>query len=101
MDAEQRPCCRNLLKQAGAMAGLTLNEAKIYPGATDAEAFSRYGMRACGLCGVDHDLKTYYHTREDNADNINPACLEKSLEICRYAMQLYDKSSGIDDYNAR
>lgn len=68
---------------------------QIYPGAIDAEGFSMYGLTAAGFCGVNHDAKRYYHTRQDTADNINPECISLSLDICREAARLYDEKGGI------
>ena len=68
----------------------------IYPGAVDAEGFSRYGIEAAGFCGVNHDPKICHHTRLDTADNINPQCINLSLDICLEAAELYDKNGGIE-----
>ena len=79
-----------LLQAAGKNCGIELQAAGIYPGATDAEAFSREGLLACGFCGVDHTPQTYYHTRHDTYDNIDEGCLSLSLDICLEAARLYD-----------
>ena len=81
-----------LLVKAGKKCGLTLTQAKLYPGATDAESFSRYGHLACGLCGVDHNPQFYYHTRKDTWDNVDADCLRNSLKICMEAVYLFDKN---------
>ncbi len=47
-------------------------------GATDAAAFAQAGMRATGITGLDHNLKSYYHTRKDTYTNMN----EKGLGEC-------------------
>lgn len=88
----------DLMYEAGKKAGIELPRAKLYPGAVDAEGFSMYGIRACGFCGVNHDPKTYYHTREDSWDNISPECIALSLDVCREAMYLYDEKGGIAPY---
>ena len=84
-----------LLQQAGRRRGIHLPIAGWYPGATDAEAFSREGIASCGLCGIDHVPKTYYHTRHDNADNIDENCIRTSLEICLETARLYDRLGEI------
>lgn len=81
----------DLIREAGRNCGLELSDADIYPGATDAEAFSRNGLLACGLGGVDHLPQTYYHTRYDNPDNINEDCMQISLDICLEAARIYDE----------
>jgi hypothetical protein len=88
----------NLLQQAGKACGYTIPVAKPYPGATDAEAFSRFGLKSCGFCGLDHNIQPYYHTRCDTWTNISPECLEVTFNICREAIKQYDKSNGIDDF---
>ncbi|MCL2153621.1 MAG: M20/M25/M40 family metallo-hydrolase [Oscillospiraceae bacterium] len=81
----------NLLRAAGKNCGIAMKDAGIYPGATDAEAFSREGLLSCGMCGVDHMPQTYYHTRFDTPDNICEECLDLSLDICMEAARLYDE----------
>ncbi len=81
----------SLIKSAGNTMGIKLKDAGFFTGATDAEAFSRYGLKACALCGVDHSPKPYYHTRHDTHESIDEQCLEVSLEICIKAAQIYDE----------
>ncbi|MGI6773391.1 MAG: M20/M25/M40 family metallo-hydrolase [Acutalibacteraceae bacterium] len=80
-----------LLKKAGKNVGIDLPYADIYPGSTDAAGFTRTGIRSCGLGGVDHNPQTYYHTRFDSYDNIGLDCIEKTLEICVEAANIFDK----------
>lgn len=87
-----------LLYEAGVNCGIEMKETDIYPGAVDAEGFSRYGIESVGFCGVNHDPKTYYHTRLDTADNISEECINLSLDICLEAAELYDRSEGIDSF---
>ena len=82
-----------LLREAGHNCGIDLKNADTYPGATDAEAFSREGMLACGLGGVDHTPRTYYHTRYDTADNLNEECIDLAMSICLETAHLYDERS--------
>ncbi len=81
----------SLVSKAAAEYGFLLKTAEPYPGACDADAFARAGFLACGLCAVDHDPKPYYHTREDNSDNIDPDCIELCARICLRAAELYDQ----------
>lgn len=80
----------SLLMRAGEACGHPVSVANSFLGATDAEAFSRYGLQACGFCGVNHDPKPYYHTRLDTADNIDMDCVALSLDICLEALQMFD-----------
>ena len=88
----------DLLHEAGMNCGVDIPRSEIYPGAVDADGFTKYGIRACGFTGVSHDPQTYYHTREDSWDNISPECIELSLDICREAARLYDENGGIKKY---
>ena len=87
-----------LVYEAGENCGIKLRETDIYPGAVDAEGFSRYGIEAVGFCGVNHDPKTYYHTRLDTPDNISEECIRLSADICIEAARLYDEKGGIEDF---
>ena len=89
----------DLLHEAGMNCGVDIPRSELYPGAVDADGFTKYGLRACGFTGVSHDPKTYYHTREDSWDNLSPECLELSLDICREAARLYDENGGIKKYD--
>jgi acetylornithine deacetylase/succinyl-diaminopimelate desuccinylase-like protein len=81
----------DLLTQAGKGCGIALPKLTLFVGATDAEAFSRYGIQACGFCGVNRNPRLYYHTRYDTWHNISEECLELSLNICIEASRLFDK----------
>lgn len=87
-----------LVYEAGVNCGIEMKETDIYPGAVDAEGFSRYGIEAVGFCGVNHDPKTYYHTRLDTPDNISEECINLSLDICLEAAELYDQKGGIEAF---
>ncbi len=80
-----------LLQRAAAACGYPLPKAPPYPGATDAEAFSRLGLAACSLCGVDHHPQPDYHTRYDTSGAINPECLRQTLNICLEAARIFDQ----------
>ncbi len=80
----------DLLIAAGKKVGQDLPRADIYPGSTDAAAFTQAGLRSVGLGGVDHDPQLYYHTRHDSYDNISPECIEKAIEISYEAAYMFD-----------
>ncbi len=81
----------DLLIKAGRNVGIEMQRAPIYPGSTDAAAFTKAGFKAAGLGGVNHDPQTYYHTRYDSWDNISEDCIKKAIEICLETAYLYDK----------
>ncbi len=82
----------NLIKNAGERLGLKISDASFYPGGTDADAFTRHGFSACGVCAIDHNFCNYYHTRDDNPDNLSEECLQKSLELCITTARLFDET---------
>ena len=88
----------DLIREAGLNCGIDMPRAQLYPGAIDSDAFTQEGLEAAGFCGVNHDPKKYYHTREDSWDNISPECIELSLKICKECAELYDKKGGIQAY---
>ncbi|NLP48004.1 MAG: M20/M25/M40 family metallo-hydrolase [Clostridiales bacterium] len=85
-----------MLIAAGKKLDIDLPRAPVYPGSTDAAAFTQAGIRAIGLGGVNHDPQTYYHTRHDSYDNISPECIEKALEISYEAAYMFDANESID-----
>ena len=89
-----------VIYEAGVNCGIEMKETDIYPGAIDAEGFSRYGLLASGFCGVNHDPKTYYHTRLDTPDNMSEECINLSLDICIEAAKLYDEKGGLNAFRA-
>ena len=80
----------SLIESAAKACDLHLPYTDFYPGATDAEAFSRYGIKAAAICAVQHSPTTYYHTRRDSWDNINPECIGITQELVKTAIQLLD-----------
>ena len=79
-----------LLKEAAKQSDMDLPYTDFYPGATDAEAFSRYGIKAAALCAVQHSPTDYYHTRHDSWDNLNPECIDLTQAIVKNAIQRFD-----------
>ncbi len=71
----------DLLLSAGKKIGVTMKCSAIPLGSTDAAAFSQAGLRAAGICGSKDTPQTYYHTRHDTCDNINPECIKMAIQI--------------------
>jgi len=80
-----------LLRQAGKNCGISIPDAGFYIGATDAEAFSRYGIKATAICGVHHMPMSYYHTRFDTWNNLNADCISLTRDILKETIVLFDK----------
>ena len=71
-------------------------KAKIAPlpfGATDAAAFSKKGIRAASLGGLDlvSELVPYYHTRFDTPDVVEKEALGQMMELCVNYLKWFDK----------
>ena len=90
------PAVCELLHRAGLTCGIDLPYAKFYPGASDAEAFSRNGVPAAAICAVRHSTVSYYHTREDSWDNLDADCIETTRQILWNAAELFDKETEAD-----
>ena len=80
-----------LLREAGRRCSITLPNDGCYPGATDAEAFSRNGIKAAALCGSPHGTGPYYHTRFDTPDSLSPECIETGMNILREFLLVADE----------
>ncbi|MBO4351267.1 MAG: M28 family peptidase, partial [Proteobacteria bacterium] len=80
-----------LLEKAAKSCNLHLPYTDFYPGATDAEAFSRYNIKAAAICAVQHSPTNYYHTRHDSWDNIVPECIHITQSLVKTAIQIYDE----------
>ncbi len=80
-----------LIAEAAKSCNLHVPYTDFYPGATDAEAFSRYGVKAAAICAVQHSPTDYYHTRRDTSDNINAECINITQTLVKTAMRLYDE----------
>ena len=87
------PAVCELLHRAGLACGIDLPYAKFYPGASDAEAFSRNGIPAAAICAVRHSTVSYYHTRKDSWDNLDTDCIEATQQILWNAAELLDKET--------
>jgi len=76
-----------LLHEAGLSCGRDIPYTDFYPGANDSEAFSRNGIKAAAICAVQHTPSSYYHTRYDSWDNLNPEGIEIVRRIVSQAIQ--------------
>jgi hypothetical protein len=80
-----------LVREAGRKNNIELPYATVTLGATDAAAFSQAGIKATCLSGVNHNLQSYYHTREDTKDNLSPETIGKAFDIIADTVLLYDE----------
>lgn len=81
--------CR-LLHEAGKACGRELPCASVFLGSSDAAALTQAGWRAAMLAAMDPTPLDYYHTRRDNWDNMNEACLREAIAVVCAAISIYD-----------
>ena len=81
-----------LAKDCAAKNGMNLKYGSVFAGATDAAAFSQSGLKATCLAAMNPNVQKYYHTREDNWDNLSPECLSKVLDISIDMVEEFDKN---------
>ncbi|MFP4501808.1 MAG: M28 family metallopeptidase [Candidatus Hydrogenedentota bacterium] len=84
------PAASRLLTEAGKRCGRDLSYATIYVGASDAAAFSQAGIPAAALAAMDPAPPRYYHTRLDDVNNLNPACIAQGIRIALEATRRFD-----------
>jgi hypothetical protein len=80
-----------LLRAAGKECGVSLKDSGFYPGATDAEAFSRNEIKAAALCAVSHKPSNYYHAITDTWDNLNMDCIALTRDVLKAGISLFDE----------
>ena len=86
------PLVCKLLKSAAETCGVKLPNASVYIGSTDATAFTQAKIPAAAMAAMDPAPPRYYHTREDNYNNMNPECIQLALQIVFEAVTQYDKT---------
>lgn len=84
------PMVCNLLQAAAKNCGLDLPFGSIFLGSSDGAAFSQKGWRTAVIAAMDPAPAHYYHTRLDNWDNMDEACLRKVIGVVCEALRLYD-----------
>ncbi len=82
---------KHLVKNAGQNCGYELKFESIYLGACDAAAFTQKGIPATGFAAMDPTPPRYYHTRLDNADNLDEKAIAAGIEIMLETVCMYDK----------
>jgi hypothetical protein len=91
---KHNPDVYNLLKDASRYV-FTRRQSLRSPltqGYTDAEAFSRIGIKASTILGLMLDgFPMLWHIKTDIPDNIRPGCMRDAMEICIKAVQIRDE----------
>jgi len=80
-----------LLKEGSELAGLDLDYMVLFFGSSDAAAMQQGGIKSTLLAAMDPAPARYYHTRLDKADNLEPKCVEKGVEVLVNTALLFDE----------
>lgn len=81
-----------LIDQAVRELGLPeLGHASVYIGASDGAAFTQAKVPCVTLAAMDPAPARYYHTRNDNEDNLCPEAFQEGLEVVLKTVELFDK----------
>ena len=80
-----------LIQRAGSACGKEIMKTGFYPGANDADAFSRCDVRAAAICAVPHKPSKYYHTRYDTWESLDAKSIEITRKIVMKLLELADE----------
>jgi len=79
-----------LLQNALRRNGVDHKFGNVHVGASDAAAFTRAGLSAAALCGMDPSPAHYYHCRRDSWEILDEGCLFKTVQVLVSALEDYD-----------
>ncbi len=85
------PAVCQLLKQASLNLGLDLKWGTVTLGSSDGTAFTQEGYRCAAVCAMDPHPAHYYHNRRDTWEDMNPECLNVTIELLVEAIRIYDE----------
>ncbi|MDR0461726.1 MAG: Zn-dependent exopeptidase M28 [Christensenellaceae bacterium] len=72
--------------------GTALPHIAIVPGASDAAALQQAKIPSVCLSGMDPRPSKYYHTRYDNANNLDVHSIQRGIEICLKSLEVFNES---------
>ena len=81
----------SIMKRAGELGGLDLEYKTVYFGASDAAAITQGGMPAATFAAMDPTPAAYYHTRNDDIDNMEPQAIGHGLDVAIGSLFIFDK----------
>lgn len=82
-------------KVANKLYGKPFKHASVYVGASDSAAVTQGGICAGAIAAMDPAPARYYHTREDNEDNLSPECISKCMDVVIELVETFNKD-GLD-----
>ena len=86
-----------IMRRAGELAGLDLEYRTLFFGASDAAAISQGGMPAATFAAMDPAPASYYHTRRDHIDNMEPKAIGYGLDVAIGSLIVFDKEGFPDE----
>ena len=78
-------------KASEQLFGTPLPHITIFPGASDAAALQKAGIPSVCLSGMDPKPSKYYHTRYDNANNLDVRSINRGIDICLKSLEIFDE----------
>lgn len=81
----------SIMKRAGELGGLNLPYKTVYFGASDAAAITQGGIPAATFAAMDPTPASYYHTRRDDIDNMEPQAIGHGLDVAIGSLLIFDQ----------
>ncbi|OHT13562.1 putative aminopeptidase [Tritrichomonas foetus] len=81
----------NIMKRAGQLGGLDLPFRTLFFGASDAAAQSQGGIPAGLFAAMDPTPASYYHTRRDTQDNLEPIAIGHGLDVAVGSLFIFNE----------
>lgn len=85
----------SLMKRAGLMNGIEIRNRVLFFGASDAAAFTQGGFPACCFAAMDPTPASYYHTRRDSPEDLEPKAIGYGLDVAMGSLFIFDEQ-GLD-----
>ncbi|MEG2454511.1 MAG: M20/M25/M40 family metallo-hydrolase, partial [Clostridia bacterium] len=84
------PTAVSLFYDAAKQLNVPIQKCSVPLGATDSAAFNQGGYKCVGITAMDHNLQSYYHTRLDSYDNLDPEGLANCFAVSVQALENFE-----------
>ena len=81
----------SIMKRAGLMGGIEIKNRVLFFGASDAAAFTQGGFPACCFAAMDPTPASYYHTRRDSPEDLEPKAIGYGLDVAMGSLFIFDE----------
>ena len=85
------PRVSSIMKRAGLMGGIDISDRILFFGASDAAAFTQGGFPACCFAAMDPTPASYYHTRRDSTEDLEPKAIGYGLDVAMGSLFIFDE----------